>query len=253
LAIALTPRLALAQPPAAAPAPSAAFLDQAKELIKSGQLDQTIELLEGNRPRVQQDPELLAQTYLLLIKAYTFIGMNLSKQEQGRSASEASFDKANSLTVECLTNKALRHTRPDSANYPPLMLQDFQTVRERVQGGLRVTTLEPPSAHVVLDGDTLRADSTGILVAKDLPAGTYPLVIAAPGYVTKNTTLQVTAGSTVERPYELKRHRGGWWYATRIGVASAAVAAVVIALPSHSSSGEKPLDTPPPPPSGHRQ
>jgi hypothetical protein len=238
----------------APPADPRASLAEARELIKSGEYAKTVDVLRASREAMRGDASLLAENYLLLIKTYVFMGNELRNQPNGRPSAEAVYDQASEMIAECLAIPALRHTRPEpETDYPPEMVQLFREVRDTVQGGLRITSLDPPEAVVLLQGDTLRASSAAALLeATDLPIGVYRLEVHAPRFVSIREELQITPGAMLERPYTLKPKRGTMWYATRVAGAVGAVAAIVlIAQPKKTS--EPDLGEPPPPPTGPRR
>src|SRR5262245_21577665 len=74
--------------PAAPPEPQ---LNEARELIKSGDYDHAIEILKttisGTIEHERRRPETLRDGYLLLIMTYTYLGNDFKSRPQGRELS----------------------------------------------------------------------------------------------------------------------------------------------------------------------
>ncbi len=241
---------AVGQPALASESQLTGTLRQARELIRAGEYDKTIGLIDSTWALFPRDPALYAEAYLTLIKTYVFIGNDLRMQPNGQKSAELSYEKAASLIRDCLAIKQLRHVRPEPESaYPPEMLRLFTDVRARVQGGLRITSLDPPDATVILGTDTLRAaaDQTEIELA-DLGAGRYDIQVRAKGFVTRHESLEITPGTTLDREFTLRRRHGPLWYASRVGGAGGVVIAIVM-LARPKQQAESDLPTPPPPPS----
>lgn len=241
----------LAQPPPAGPESS---LAESREFIKSGDYDEAIKRLKDTIGRAPSQPNVLRDAYLLLIEAVVIKGISDQKRPQGQHDAELNFAEANRLIAECLGIPALRHTRPDETLYPTEMVRRFDGVRAQLLGGVRVTALEPASALVLLDADTLRASANGQgLEATDVPAGPHQVVVQCRGFRSHTETISIPPGETPVLSYVLRRRHGRWWYATRAGGLGGAAAILLVAGRSSKSGPSPPADLPgpPDPPSGH--
>ncbi len=251
--------LDLAMPPAipaqtAPPAPPNATiagpLEQARDLIKSGDYDRAIEDLKGVIGKERTRITTLREAYLLLTKTYVFLGNDYKLKPQGREASNLNYKAAREMIADCLRVKELRQTRADpESEYPPEMVAFFGEVRARLFGSFGVPAVSPAGATVLLDADTLRTlPGKDVLGDVDLAVGRHVVVIRYPRYQDLTEEIVISPNSTLERSYQLVKRRGKWWYASRFG---AVVGAVTLgaALRSHkTSTPPQPLPPAPPPP-----
>lgn len=232
-----------------------AALEEAREQIKTGDYDRAIEILRSAIERDREHPERLADAYLLLIKTYVFLGNDFKFRPQGREMSNLNYRAARDLIVEVLEIPALRHLKPEPVSeYPPEMVGFFSEVRSQKFGSFRVARLEPPGAVVTFDGDTLGAYPGDTMPGDvDLPVGKHLVQVRAPGHEDASDEITISPNSTLERSYQLRKRRGPWWYASRIGTGLAAAAGVVALIVGKgdggTSSGPEPLPGAPPPPS----
>jgi len=209
----------------------AAALDRARELLRDGDYDPSIDVLKHALAAAHGRPEELRPLYLLLIKTYVFLGNDLKFRPQGREASNLNYQEARRLIAECLAVPALRHTVPAPASaYPPEMLAFFAETRARTFGAFRVLALDPRDAVVLFDGDTLRAATGDSLPGDvDLAAGPHVVTVRAPRRRERIDRVTIAPGVTLERGYVLERRRGPAWYAVRgagaLGVVVGAIAA----------------------------
>jgi hypothetical protein len=237
---------------APAPADVPAALQEARESLKNGDYDHAIEVLRAALPACRTTEER-RETYLLLIKTYVFLGNDLKFRPQGREASNLNYKEAGTLVAEALRVPELRHLEPQPAtDYPPEMLSLFANVRAEIFGTLRIRSLEPADAVVVLDGDTLRAATGGDpLVVPDLAVGTHDIVVRSPGYEDRVDTITIAPGTTLEASYHLEKRRTKGWYAVRATGVGVLVGGIVALVASGDSSTEapQPLPGPPLPPS----
>jgi hypothetical protein len=226
-------------------------LEQARDLIKSGDNDQAIEILKTLIGKEHNRIPTLREAYLLLIKTYVFLGNDYKLKPQGREASNLNYNAARQLIAECLSLRELRHTQPEPASeYPPEMISFFGEVRARMFGSFSVAGLTPSESKVLLDSDTLRwLPGQKTLGDVDLAVGKHTVVIRHPGYRDLTEEITIPPNSTLERTYQLEKRRGKWWYATRAGVV-VGLATLGAALRTHKSTPtEQPLPPAPPPPS----
>jgi hypothetical protein len=258
--IVMAPLSAAAQQgtPPPAPAPAAVVtadpsLDQAKELIKNGDYDRAIDLLKSAIERGKHDEATLREAYLLLIKTYVFLGNDYKFKPQGREMSNLNYRAARDLIVEALGRKELRHLKPEPASeFPPEMIASFAEVRNEIFGSFRVARLAPPTAMVILDGDTLGLYPGDSMPGDvDLPVGKHLVVVRAPGYKDATDEVTIAPGANLERAYALQKGRSPAWYATW-GAAAVGVVVGGIALASGGggSGTTEPTALPgaPPPP-----
>ena len=111
-----------------------------------------------------------------------------------------------------------------------------------------MTKLQPPIAKVVLDGDTLSADTSGVLLeVEDLGIGRHSVQVLAAGHVTVREEIEIAPGTVLERPYVLRRRHGPVWYGTRAAIVGGAGTLLYLA---GKPKPEADLPGPPPPPSG---
>ena len=242
---------AASAPAATAPATSTQ-LDEARELIKTGDHDRAIDLLRATIARPGESTENLREAYLLLIKTYVFLGNDFKFKSQGREASNLNYRAARELIAEVLEVPALRHTQPEPAtDYPPKMITFFAEVRSRLFGAFRVIALEPPTALVLLDGDTLGVPpGESAPGGSDLPIGSHAVTVRAAGFKELNDTITISPNATIERNYVLEKRRGAAWYASRAAGALGLVGGA-IALFSRNGKSDSPeplLPGAPPPP-----
>ena len=226
-------------------------LEQARDLIKSGDYDRAIEDLKGVIGKQRSRLATLREAYLLLIKAYVFLGNDYKLKPQGREASNLNYKAARELIAECLRVKELRHTQPEPASdYPPEMVSSFSDVRAQLFGSFSIAGTKPAGAIVLLDADTLRTlPGKNALGDVDLTVGRHVVVIRHPGYQDLTDEIVVPPNSTLERSYQLTKRRGKLWYASRVG-AAVGVATLGAALRTHKpAAAPQPLPTAPPPPS----
>ena len=130
-----------AEPPASSGV--RATLDDCHELIKKGDYDLAIERLKATIGQPPPDPELLREAYLSLIESIEYKAANDGKRPDGLTEKRLLEAEADRLIAECLSNKALRHTRPDETRYPEDMVRRFKYVRAQHFGGVRVTSVDP--------------------------------------------------------------------------------------------------------------
>lgn len=222
-------------------------LELGRDYLRDAEYDRNIEMLGGLLREGVADSSLLGESYLLLIKTHLYLRNYLVRQPQGRTSAELNQSKARALVVECLSRPALRHLRPEpEVDYPAEMVQLFRDVRAEVQGGFRVTKLQPPTASVVLDGDTLRADTSGTLrEVEDLPVGTHQILVIALGHVPHREEIEIAPGTVLERPYVLRRRHGPFWYGARAAVVGSVGTLLYLA---GRPKPESDLPGPPPPP-----
>jgi PEGA domain len=227
-------------------------LDQAKELIKSGDYDRAIEALRTNIERDQAHPEKLGDAYLQLIKTYVFLGNDYKFRPQGREMSNLNYRAARELIVEVLEKPELRHLKPEPAEeFPPEMITFFSEVRAQKFGNFRVVRLVPRNAVVLFDGDTLGTFPGDPMPGDtDLPTGTHRVQVRAAGYEDVVEDITISPSSTLERSYEMKKKRTTGWYVTRGGVVALAAGALTYMLMrgEDEASGADPLPGAPPPP-----
>ena len=246
----LAPAELLAQ---GAPAPAdtvAVPIDQARELIKSGDNDRAIEVLKDVISKEKGSLSRLREAYLLLIKSYVFLGNDFKLKPQGREASNLNYRAAREVIAECLKVKALRHTQPEPASeYPPEMLSFFGEVRARMFGSFTVTELSPATAVALFDADTLRAlPGSGARGDVDLAVGRHVVVLRAPGHKDVSEEVTISPNTTLERSYRLEKNHGAWWYTSRAGAVIGATS-LGLALRRHKpGTTEQPLPAAPPPP-----
>jgi len=231
----------------------AAALARARELLREGDYDPSIDVLKHALAAAHGRPEELRPIYLLLIKTYVFLGNDLKFRPQGREASNLNYQEAKRLIAECLTVRALRHTQPEpTSEYPPEMVAFFAEVRAQMFGAFRVLDLSPAEAVVLFDGDTLRATRAAPHGGDvDIMAGAHEVRVRAPGYKETVDAIRIAPGATVERSYTLDRRRGGWWYATRGAAALALIGGAIAAFAGGNGSNAaaaEPLPGAPPPP-----
>ena len=243
------------QVPVTAPAEPEAALQQARELIKSGEYDQAIETLKGLIGQPQRRIEILRETYLLLIKTYVYLGNDNKRKEQGRETSILHYNAARERIAECLRIRELRHTRPEpETDYPEEMVAFFKDVRAQIFGSFRVSDVSPAGAIVLFDADTLRTSPGDVAQGDvDLGVGQHLVVVRYPGFRDATEEITIEPGATLARSYQLKKRRGRLWYASRVGAALGVVVGVVAVL-VRPGAGESPTPLPgaPPPPTGAR-
>jgi hypothetical protein len=250
-----SPRALLAQETPSTTQPTAAEvtgpLDQARELIKSGDYDRAIEDLKGVIGKERTKVATLREAYLLLIKTYVFLGNDYKLKPQGREASNLNYKAAREMIAECLRVKELRHTQPEPASeYPPEMVSFFGEVRARLFGSLIVSGTTPVGASILLDGDTLRILSEKNAFGDvDLTVGRHAILIRYPGYQDLTEDITIPPNSTLERSYQLKKRRGRLWYASRVGAAIGVASLVAVLTKPRAERPPTPLPTAPPPPS----
>lgn len=243
-----------APPPAAATVPGAdasdAPIEQARDLIKSGDYDRAIETLRQVITQERGSLPRLRVAYLQLIKTYVFLGNDYKLKPQGREASNLNYKAARELIADCLSVPALRHTQPEPASeYPPEMVGFFVEVRAKLFGSFGLGGVTPASAVVLLDGDTLRLlpgrDMRG---EADLGLGRHVVVLRAAGYRDLTDEITISPNALLERRYALTRRRGAWWYAMRAGAVVGATSIALAARGHSKDTVEQPLPAAPPPP-----
>jgi len=228
-------------------------LAESRELLKSGDYDRAIEILKAALGRGPYPVALQRDLYLQLIKTYVTLGNDLKFRPQGREMSNLNYRAAREWMVECLSVPALRHTKPEPAtDYPPEMVRLFGEVRTEVFGAFRVVGVEPVTATVLFDGDTLRLSADCVRGDDDLKVGPHRVTVMAPRYRAQTETVTISPGATLERSYGLTKKRGTRWYVTR-GVLAAGVGVGLGLLLGRGTStsappGESPLPPAPPPP-----
>lgn len=252
-----------AQPGPAAPAPDSTrtartaaerTVAESRELLKSGDYDRAIDILKAALAAGPYPAPLTRDLYLQLVKTYVTLGNDLKFRPQGREASNLNYRAARERIVECLSNPAQRHTRPEPAtDYPPEMVRLFAEVRAERFGAFRVVAVAPAAATVRFDGDTLEAAADGARSSDDVPVGTHSVVVSAPGCRTLAETVSVSAGATMERSYRLVPRRGTRWYATRGLVLAGAAVGVGVLIGHGGGQGTGPTESllpaaPAPPP-----
>jgi hypothetical protein len=246
------PGALMAQTPAAPPPAitDVGPLDQARDLIKSGDYDRAIEDLKGVIGKERTRIATLREAYLLLIKTYVFIGNDYKLKPQGRELSNLNYKAARELIAECLGLKELRHTQAEPASeYPPEMVSMFGEVRAQLFGSFSVSGTEPAGATVLLDADTLRTLlGKSTLGDVDLTVGRHVVVIRYPGYQDLTEAVMIPPNSTLERSYQLQKRKGKLWYATRIGAVVGVVALVAGLRTEKPPATEEPLPPAPLPP-----
>lgn len=237
-----------------------AELERARALLKRGDYDEAIESLETALPQTAGDVERMRGTYLLLIRTYVQNGNYYAGQPQGRVPSELAYARAEDLIRDCLRAPELRDTRPDpnSPEYPLKMIELFEKVRSETFGGFRIVSLDPVDADVYLDGELLKP-----LAGDSLPGdasvevGRHEVRIVREGYKEILDEIAISPHTTLESPYQMQKKHGVWWYASRVGVAVAAVGGIVLATvaasgdetpPQGDPQDEEPLPGPPSPP-----
>jgi hypothetical protein len=245
-----------AQAQAVPPGDPDAVLQTARELIKTGKYGHAIETLQALVAQLEPNTEIRRDAYLLLIKAFVYTGNGFKGTEDGQSNMKLNYGEARKLIAECLGIRELRHTRPEpETDYPEEMVAFFKDVRAQVFGAFRVTNVSPADAIVLFGADTLRTMAGETLLGgDDLAVGTHLVVVRAPGYRDLTAEVKISPGATVEQSFELTRHHGTLWYASRVGAALGVVGGLVAFLvkPSDGPTVDPPLGGPPPPPARAR-
>ena len=229
---------------------SGASLEQARDLIKSGDNDRAVDLLKSVIGTERGSLSRLREAYLLLIETYVFLGNDYKLKPQGREVSNLNYKAARELIAECLAVKALRHTQPEPASeYPPEMVSFFAEVRAQMFGSFSVAELNPAAAVVLLDADTLRMlPGKNAYGDVDLAVGRHVVILRAPRYKDLTDEVMIAPSAMVERNYQLTKRHGAWWYVTRTG-AAVGVTSLGLALRGNKKGPtEQPLPVAPPPP-----
>ena len=232
----------------------ASALDTARELLRDGDYDRSIEVLRAALEVARTDTSKLRDTYLLLIKTYVFLGNDLKFKPQGREASSLNYQEARRLIAECLGTPALRHTYAEPASqYPPEMLGFFSEARHRLFGAFRVQEVFPANAVMLLDGDTLRVPPGETTAGDvDIATGAHVVVVRAPGFTERVDHITIAPDVTLERSYRLVRRKSALWYATRGAGAAGVLGGLIAAFAGKrntSTASASPLPGAPDPPS----
>jgi len=223
-------------------------LAQARDLISNGNYDGAIELLRPALPASSSTTEKTREVYLLLAESYFYLGNSIKLTS--RASAQSNYDKGRSLIRELLSVPQFSHAQPGELA-PPEMKRAFREVRGELFGSLRVN-VQPVSATVTLDGDTLRTvagEPDGVIGADDLMAGPHTLLVCAPGYRDFAPTVTIVPGTIVNPTYQLDKKRNRRWYYG--GATLAVIAGTTIALSAANGSDatvEQPLPGPPDPP-----
>jgi hypothetical protein len=249
-------------PAASSPAaPAEPTLNEARELIKSGDYDHAIEILKGTISGTieheRRRPEVLRDGYLLLIMTYTYVGNDFKSRPQGRELSNLNYKAARDLITAALETKELRHLKPEPASdYPPEMVQAFADVRAQIFGSFRVTSLDPANAVVTFDGDTLRSfPGDSVPGDVDLNVGKHLVLVRAEGRKDISEDVMISPNSTLERSYEMSKAHGTVWYASWAAGGLAVVGGLVAMVAGKKDTTpppDQPLPGAPPPPTGQR-
>lgn len=245
------------RPAAAQTAPGFAEREQeVRRLIRNGQPEAAIEAARAAKAEVEArtaEPAQRARAYLLVILSYVNYG-NFQSNERRTMAAETLHKEARTLIRELLSAPELRRTEIDrtSGEYPPEMTEMFDRARAELFGALRIISLDPADARVVLDGEPLGAlDGEAQLGDARLATGPHTIVVERDGYQTLRETITITPNSWQERPYKLVKKRGKRFYAL-LGAGVVAAAGGVTALVAGGGGGgsttASPLPGPPPPP-----
>lgn len=256
---ALVPALAAAAE-SPAPADTAAgrlpgALDEARERIRNGDNDRAIEILKGVVATSHGRADRLREAYLLLITTYVYLGNESRFRSQGREQSRLWYAAAEEQITEALRTPGLRHLRPEpESDYPPEMNEAFRRIRSQIFGSVRVASLDPPGAVVLLDGDTLGTFPGDSLPGDvDLAVGPHRVVVRHPGHQEVVDQITIAPNTTLQLGYRLSRRRGPMWYASRVtgvaGVLGGVIALVSSGRGSSTQPPEQPLPEPPGPPS----
>lgn len=246
-----------------APAPAAAQAAdafaareaQVRTLIRNGQPEAAVEAARAAQAEViaqAAGPAEVSRAYLLVILSYVNYG-NFQSNERRTMAAETLHKEASTLIRELLSQPELRHTEIDrtSGEYPPEMIEMFDRVRSELFGALRILSVQPPDARILVDGEPL-----GMLPGEThrgdarLPAGPHTIVIEREGYEPVHESITITANSWQERPYQLEKKRSKKFYAL-VGAGVLAAAGGILALVAGGGSetaAESPLPGAPPPP-----
>lgn len=230
----------------AAPAPladssaaHAAALEGARELLRDGDYDRSIEVLKSALDLTGNDPARRRESYLLLIKTYVFLGNDLKFKPQGREASNLNYQEARRLIAECLGRRELRHTYPEPASqYPPEMIGFFAETRRSIFGSFRIQEIVPGTAVVLLDGDTLRVAPGETQPGEvNMALGEHVVVVRAAGFKETIDRITIAPDVTLERSYRLEKKKSGMWYATRGAGALGVVGGVIAAIAGRGGGG----------------
>lgn len=254
-AVACALMLAASAPlPARAQGAQAPPLDQAREMIKTGNYDGAIDVLRGTIDQSQGRHDTLRDAYLLLAKTYVIRYNEFRITAQGRETARLNLEQAREILTECLSTKELRHTRLEPVTeYPEEMVTLFSEVRGQIFGSFRVTQIEPPDAIVLLGTDTLRTlPGENLLGDVNLAVGPQRVVVHADGYKDLTEEVTISPNTTLERSYKLTKKRTATWYGL-VGAGAAAVVAGIVALAGGKDDSPEtldPLPEAPPPPAG---
>ncbi len=214
-------------------------LRESRALLRGGEYDRAIQILEAAIARLHVPPRQLADVYLLMVKSYVIAGNFQKSQPGGRDAWIHYHAEARRRIGECLAIRALRHTTPEPADeYPPEMLAMFAEARGRMFGSFAVVAVDPPGSTVILDADTVRSGQDGKYVEPDVSIGAHNVLIQHDGYLTQSDAVTVGRGATLQRTYRLAKERGRMWYASRIAAAVGTAAGVGLAVRGGSSSDD---------------
>jgi hypothetical protein len=186
-----------------------------RELIGDADYDRSIEVLRAALAKPGLTTTQRRDIYLLLVNTYVFLGNDLKFKPQGREASNLNYQEARRLIAEMLRVRELRHTQPDPLS-PPEVVTAFAEVRRQIFGAFRILEITPPTAHALLDGDTLRAFGEGDQRGDtNIEVGPHVVMVEAEGYKPVEDRITIVPGVTLERSYQLVRRRSPWYYAAR--------------------------------------
>jgi len=223
-------------------------LEEAEELLKTGEFDRAIGLIKSVIEGSEENKKRLEEAYLLLAKVYVQRG-NYYKFEEPETA-ELYYKEARQTVFECLQTEGLQHTEPAPASeYPPEVIRFFDEVRDEIFGAFRVVALDPPDAHVFLDCQVLETMPDETLPGgEDIPIGPHMVLIQKEGYEDLTDEIVISAGTTQEREYQLSKKKGFWWYAGRAGAAVIGGTGIYLLTRGDESAAAEDLPFPPDPP-----
>jgi hypothetical protein len=205
--------------------------EEVSSLRAAGQFERAVEILNSIIQEYSNSDDVLRLAYNNLVYTYYVAGDATS---EGTAAREA-LAKFPDL-------------RADDTQFPPVLNDQYERLRREMFGSLVIA--KPERARVFLD-ETYKGEAPIRLPL--VPIGSHVLEVAKSGYHDYTQSVEVEPNLIRELEVSLKRQKDVWWWVTRVGVPTLAVAAgVTVALIAGYEGGTpaepEPLPTPPAPP-----
>jgi len=205
--------------------------EEVSSLRATGQFERAVEILKSIIQEYSNSDDVLRLAYNNLVYTY-YVANDVASEDVAAREALGKFPDL----------------RAGDAQFPSVLNDLYERLRREMFGSLVIA--RPERARVFLD-ETYKGESPIRLPL--VPVGSHVLEVAKSGYYDYTQPVEVEPNLVRELEVSLRRQKDVWWWVTRVGVPTLAVAAgVTVALIAGGDEGgpaePEPLPGPPSPP-----